>query len=619
MELELVREEDEFTENSAEYVVMAPAVTVQSIGPTMKISTGDTGSKVEGSLPVSPRPRPAFKPMTHLPGAHPSKKMAEANKEKLLQLLKAPVKPQIYRSKTPEGTRTHRDPPVLLPKPKGISERIAKLATVPHQHSPSHSENSPSLPPKEENIYDVVASSNMGTTYSMDDSLVVPYAASQRRTPSKALGTSPFMVLSDPMPLSDVVIVKGIQVPQLFMAENSYSGPPAVEKGQVIMTLYKKSAAVIKGMDANGRRITLLHNSTTKISPIFDETNANKPMKAKDLLSCRSLPVAVKVTKPFSHGKGQKVSAGALLFLEDTCNKKGKTVCINAKDQSGQLITITSDCSGAFSTRTDDVQLYLIEIVHHNLQLPLKVLIQDSNKEVVLDSVSQQEVIVVQPINANGEMESTYLELPSKAPLMLVKVAFKVRSHSTPNASVTHYTVPQRLRQKRIEFPKHENEDDGEYESLGDWTQNWAVGGQIAAEPQLSATTSTRLPSSDSSTSLTSAEYFSMLLPPQRLSASGASATGTYEEVGERKKGENKAYLKNLKVDEVLQLLEAMQLEEYRESFKREKIDGEVLSSLTEEDLLQELNIQKRLHRVRLLKVIEGIYSAEEYLTELYE
>ena len=614
MELEIVREE-KFSENATEmdeYVVMAPAVTVWKAGPARKI--GDTVVKKEDSLPVSPRV--AFKPEMHLPGAPPSKKMVEANKEKLLQLLKPPIKPPMYRSKTPEGTRTHRDPPLPLPKPKGIGDRLARLAAASNQHSHSRSDSSPSLTPKER-TNDTVGLSMKATTYSKDDSwLVFPSATSQASTlSSDPLSTSPFMVLSDPMPLSDVVVVKGIQVPQLFMAENSYSGPPAVEKGQVMMTLYKKSAAVVKGMDANGKRFTLLHNSTTKISPIFDESN--KPMKPKDLLSCRSMPAVVKVIKTFSHGKGQKVPVGALLFIEDTCSKKGKTVSIDARDQSGQLFTITSDCSGTFSTRTDDVQLYLIEVVQHNLPLPQKVLIQDSKKEIVLDSVCQQEVVVVQPINAKGEVESTYLELPSKAPLMLVKVAFKARSSSRPDASVAYYTIPQR-RQKSIDRPKSDNEEDVEYETLGDWTQNWTVGGQVAVEPQLPHAASTRLSSSDSSTSLTSGEYCLMQPPvPQRLNASGASATGTYEEVGERKKGENVAFLKNLKVDEVLELLKAMQLEEYKESFKREKIDGEVLSSLTEADLLHELNIQKRLHRVRLVKVIEGVYSAEQYLTEL--
>ena len=615
MELEVVREEGECLESATaldEYVVMSPAAAVRKVGPTK-----NKVLRKENSLPVLPRPSPAFKPMTHLPGGlPPSKKVTEGNREKVLLQLKPPVKSQMYRSKTPEGTRRHRDPPLPLPKPRGISERLAKLAAESNEHLHSHSESSPLMPPTKKSN-DTMASSKVATTYSKDDS-VLALTGQASTLLSNPLSASPFMALSDPMPLSDVVIVKGIQVPQLFMAENSYSGPPAVEKGQVMMTLYKKSAAVIKGMDVNGKRFNLLHNSTTKISPIFNECHTDKPMKAKDLLSCKSLPAVVMVAKSFSHGKGQKVSVGALLFLQDTSKKKGKTVCINARDQSGQLIQITSDCSGTFSTRTDDVQLYLIEVVRHNLQLPQRVLIQDSEKEIVLDSVYQQEVVVVQPINANGDVESTYLELPSKAPLMLVKVAFKVRSHSTPNASVGYYTIPQRLRQKSIRSSKSDNEDDGEYESLGDWTQNWTLGGQVAPEPHLSAAASNRLPSSDSSTSLTSAE-FSLLQTPQRINATGASATGTYEEVGERRKGVNVAFLKNLKVGEVLQLLEAMQLEDYKESFKSEKIDGEVLSSLTEADLMHELNIQKRLHRVRLMKVIEGVYSAEEYLTQLYE
>ena len=100
--------------------------------------------------------------------------------------------------------------------------------------------------------------------------------------------------------------------------------------------------------------------------------------------------------------------------------------------------------------------------------------------------------------------------------------------------------------------------------------------------------------------------------------ASGASAIGTTDEYNEKKIAENLVYLKSMQGTEVLELLEAMQLEEYKESFKSERIDGEMLSSLTEADLMHELNIQKRLHRVRLMKVIEGVYSASDILTQIY-
>ena len=76
---------------------------------------------------------------------------------------------------------------------------------------------------------------------------------------------------------------------------------------------------------------------------------------------------------------------------------------------------------------------------------------------------------------------------------------------------------------------------------------------------------------------------------------------------------ENIEYLKSLSCTRVLHLLESMRLECYREAFQHEQIDGEVLSSLDDEMLL-ELGVKSSLHRMRLKKVIRGVLSAKEHL-----
>ena len=78
-------------------------------------------------------------------------------------------------------------------------------------------------------------------------------------------------------------------------------------------------------------------------------------------------------------------------------------------------------------------------------------------------------------------------------------------------------------------------------------------------------------------------------------------------------KDENIEYLKTLSCIRVLHLLESMHLECYCEAFRKEQIDGEVLSSLDDE-MLMELGVKSSLHRLRLRKVISGVQSAKDHL-----
>ena len=57
-------------------------------------------------------------------------------------------------------------------------------------------------------------------------------------------------------------------------------------------------------------------------------------------------------------------------------------------------------------------------------------------------------------------------------------------------------------------------------------------------------------------------------------------------------------------------LLEVMNLKQYQALFMAEQIDGKILVECTEEVLQKELEITSKLHRVRLMKIINGHHSA---------
>lgn len=58
------------------------------------------------------------------------------------------------------------------------------------------------------------------------------------------------------------------------------------------------------------------------------------------------------------------------------------------------------------------------------------------------------------------------------------------------------------------------------------------------------------------------------------------------------------------------QLLDAMELGQYKDAFTRESVSGEILLECDHDILQSDLGVASRLHRVRLMKVVTGRHSA---------
>ena len=391
-----------------------------------------------------------------------------------------------------------------------------------------------------------------------------------------------FVEESCPITLSDVAKRHSSELPQLFRAKSNYTGPPAVRQGDMLLVQYKKTVKVAHGTNSSGERITLTHNCKLLLTHL--KTEESRELTAKSLLSSKSLPPAMMVMKPFPDVKRQTfIQSGAVLLnIHAKKESRGHDVIV-AEDTTGQTVHITACCPGIFSIHPQDVQLHLVQLVHH-CKLPVKVYLDGSCKAITLKAIDQQEVLVIQPFSQNNfkaESTETY-EFPADCNLQVVRIVSLANKRTA--TKIQYYSMFRQL---------EDDDDTWLYESLNKpRTVQWR---RDALSPRKQRPLSS----------------------PQLLTTTGASAS-LDSAVKEDTVENNLAYLRSLSVDEVLELLEAMQLEEYRESFKREMIDGEVLSSLTEADLLQELNIQKRLHRVRLMKVIEGVYSVQANLCKLY-
>ena len=65
---------------------------------------------------------------------------------------------------------------------------------------------------------------------------------------------------------------------------------------------------------------------------------------------------------------------------------------------------------------------------------------------------------------------------------------------------------------------------------------------------------------------------------------------------------------------QVLQMLDKMNLSQYKEVFQYEQIDGDTLADCDEAVLLDDLRVQNKLHRARLMKIITGKNSVKTVL-----
>ena len=61
----------------------------------------------------------------------------------------------------------------------------------------------------------------------------------------------------------------------------------------------------------------------------------------------------------------------------------------------------------------------------------------------------------------------------------------------------------------------------------------------------------------------------------------------------------------------MLSILDSMGLQQYKEAFSRESVDGAVLVELDEEILSCELEIKSKIHCIKLIKLISGEYPIQ--------
>ncbi len=70
-------------------------------------------------------------------------------------------------------------------------------------------------------------------------------------------------------------------------------------------------------------------------------------------------------------------------------------------------------------------------------------------------------------------------------------------------------------------------------------------------------------------------------------------------------------------MQQVQNLLESMGLRQYKDMFLQEQISGDILIQCSDLELRDELKVSKKIHRMRLMKIIDGSHSAQSIMKGL--
>ena len=415
------------------------------------------------------------------------------------------------------------------------------------------------------------------------------HSTTYKETTSDAPTSSPkgkhYYPTSCSMSLMELAHSRHTVLPQLVRAENDYKGSDTIiAKGDVLMASYLKEVKAVRGRDAEGKDITLLLNSKATVSPILSDVRISQKLTAKDLLSETQLPPALKVIKKFKDALGCNIKAETLLFITKPETEGDNEELLVTTDANGKSVHISASTGGLFSTHPDDVKLFLPELVYR-CQFPQKVLPEDgmySSDILSLTAFCQTKVLLVQTCDRRtGEPQDKFLELPINCSLQVVKIALDNKTMEENIYASLQEVINVEVKK---EDQRRGGNNDHDYEEVPDlfsWRKRY---------------------------SQDTLEY----LRDKGYEISSVVLSNS----GEVAMQQNISELKDLSVGEVVNLLEAMKLHQYKGTFYDKNINGFILSKIDPHNLAKILGISQSDHQNQIRQIINGEVSTKAILKQ---
>ena len=471
------------------------------------------------------------------------------------------------------------------------------------------------------------------------------------------------IVKSDPYTLEE--FAKNFQLPQTVRVYAGHYGLTeqlSMSEGEELILFFIKSSKVVKATTRNKSETYYLPlNSLLQFSPYYqttadsnDETACHQYTTVSDLIQRKEgLPKVVKVLKSYSGMSHESsVVEGDTIFPKEVSGR-GRNMVLKCISKNGKKLKLGLSCAGKFSTDPCDLKMYLLEYIEYINEFPAPLLIfSEKEQSKRLLQVYTSTVLVLdapQPLRSYicstdifGKSDYPMIELPMIMPIQVQrterpglkmepiysKVQFTYENFTPSLIKKNIYPAQNqkalRVQQQFFEEVKKDGENARYYDLEHPEAIYEPIPGEIdAAKPP----TQYNLQQGEENEYVPVVPNKHPLLSPSPLTTDHSSARPSTvpvtspdpspEPVTSPTPEENIAYLKKINLDGMLQLLSDMNLAEYKDSFKHEQVDGELLVDLTVEDL-EDLGVTKRIHQKRLLKLIDGSSSAKKYEGGMY-
>jgi len=476
------------------------------------------------------------------------------------------------------------------------------------------------------------------------------------------------IVKSDPCTLE--AFDKKFMLPQTVRVYAGHYGVTeqlSISEGEELILFFVKSSRVVKATTRNKSETYYLPlNSLLQFSPYYqtaldsnDETACHQYPTVRDLIQrTEGLPKVVKVLKSCSGASHESsVVEGDIIFPKEVSGK-GRNAVLKCINKNGKKLKLGINCAGKFSTDPCDVKMYLLEYIEYINEFPAPLIIfseKEQSKKIL--HVYTSTVLVLdapQPLRSYicstdifGKSDYPMIELPMIMPIQVQRIErpglkmepiYSKVQHAyenfNPSLIKTNMYPAQnqkavRVQQQFYEEVKKDDKSANYYELECPEAIYEPIPGEIdVARPPVQYSPQQGGQNTDSEYVVPVVPKRHPLLSPSPLATdhnkvrSSATVPVTSpnlptKPVSSPTPEENIAYLKKMDLDSILQLLVDMNLAEYKDTFKCEQVDGELLVDLTVEDLA-ELGVTKRVHQKRLMKLIDGSSSAKKYEGGVY-
>ena len=455
--------------------------------------------------------------------------------------------------------------------------------------------------------------------------------------------TSKLVIKSKPFELEEFAAEFPLpQIVRVYAGHYGITEQFSMSEGEELILFFIKSSKVV--MASTQREAETYHlplNSSLQFGLYIPKTEAH-PYRYKTVENLlareEGLPKVVKVFKTFSGpSEEQSVMAGDLIFPQTVTGKK-KSRVLKCKTKRGTELKLGLNCAGDFSTDPSDVRMYLLEYIEHVNDFPVTVLIfNEKDDKSKLCSLRTGTVLILEaptPLRSyicstdiSGERDYPIIELPMIMPIQIqsmervdldMQPIYSKIQHAYENfdlSMVKKSMFPaQTEKSLRVQqgFYEEVRRDDGTlhlydlerpeaiYEAIPGCAPN--VGTSVKSPPLPPLNQPPPKPAEEKS------------FPPQTTKILTVQPKTVTENATPE---DNQALLKVMTGEDILQLLDNMNLGQYKDNFQREQVDGELMLELNKSDL-EDLGVTKNIHQIRLLKLIDGSSSVKKYADGLY-